>query len=112
MKFPIYPEPIVGLNGLAELDLGLAEQFLEHRDSPARLLSELPARFSPQEVASAGDAQRIWELVGIIYRATGRPREALTILWRLYQHMLAAQQCGAWVNKNWLLCLRLRTPRD
>ncbi len=70
------------------------------RDSCARLLVDLPGRFTPQDVANEGGPQRTWELVGVFHKNSNRLREALLLFWRLYQHMLAAQEPGTWVHKG------------
>jgi hypothetical protein len=65
---------------------------VQERDSTARLLDDLPRRFSSKEVGEVGGApQRAWELTGLVHLNTGRFHEALAIFPRLYQHMLAAQ---------------------
>jgi len=33
----------------------------QERDGAARLLTDLPARFSPKEIANEGDQQRSWD---------------------------------------------------
>jgi len=88
----------------------------ETRDSTARLLEDLPSRFSPQEVGNTGSQQRAWELIGLLHLHTGRIHEALALFWRLYQHMLAAQIGGQRVHKGMPLVwisdcfLQLRCP--
>jgi hypothetical protein len=41
---------------------------VQERDSTARLLDDLPRRFSPKEVGEVGGApQRAWELTGLVH---------------------------------------------
>ena len=84
------------LNDLCPELLHLAKQ----RDSTARLLEDLPRRFTPRDVEQGGPNQRAWELVALLHRSSGRPNEALQIFWGLYQHMLAAQEQGGRAHKG------------
>jgi hypothetical protein len=81
-------------------------QLHQERDGAARLLQELPARFTPQQVSLQGEEQRAWELAGLSYLhdTPSRPHEALAIFWSLYQQMLAAQDQGIRVHKGMPLC--------
>jgi hypothetical protein len=82
--------------------LGLAQE----RDGAARLLNELPSRFSALDVATQTAGQRVWELAGLEYLNSipQRPHEALAIFWSLYQHMLLAQESCGRVHKGMPLC--------
>jgi hypothetical protein len=96
------PDLIDELRSLSPELLGLALE----RDGAARLIEELPRRFSPQQVSFVGKEQRAWELIGLLH-LTGpppRPHEALAIFWCLYQHMLAAQDGGGRIHKGMPLC--------
>ena len=86
------------LCGLCPEVLQLARQ----RDSAARLLEDLPRRFTPQDIADEGRKQRAWELAAMrhMFSTPPRPYEALQIFWSLYQHMLAAQKDGRRVHKG------------
>jgi hypothetical protein len=87
---------------LKNLDASLVE-FTEGRDSATQFLSELPQRYSAQQVATLGNEQRTWEVVGLLHLNTGRTHEALAIFWCLYQHMLGAQSNDRYVHKGLLL---------
>lgn len=78
----------------------------QERDGAARLLQELPTRFSSQQVSVEGKEQRAWELLGLSYLRANppRPHEALAIFWSLYQQMLAAQEQGIRIHKGMPLC--------
>lgn len=84
---------------LKDLDASLVK-FTEGRDSATQFLSELPQRYTSQQVATPGNSQRAWEVVGLLHFNTGRTHEALAIFWRLYQHMLSAQIDGQYVHKG------------
>jgi hypothetical protein len=84
---------------LEKLDADIAA-LLTPRDSAAVLLTRLPERWRPGQVAKIGPAQRAWELSGLFYFYAGRYHEALAIFWRLYQHMLAAQPRAGRVHKG------------
>lgn len=84
---------------LRALDADLL-QLAGERDSVARLLQELPRRFTPQDIVELGPQQRAWELTGLVHLNAGRFHEALAIFWSLYQHMLAAQEGGQRVHKG------------
>lgn len=84
---------------LSALNPGLLE-LAKQRDSAARLIDELPRRFTPDEIRDIGPKQRSWELTGLVHLGTGRFHEALAIFWSLYQHMLAAQENGHAVHKG------------
>jgi hypothetical protein len=75
-------------------------RLVKQRDSAARLLEDLPYRFTPQDIAEEGPKQRAWELAGVWHKNAGRFYEALQIFWRLYQHMLAAQEKVHRVHKG------------
>ena len=86
----------VELDGICPDLVPLAKQ----RDSCARLLEELPQRFTPLEVGHEGPMQRAWELAGCLHMSQSRWYEALQIFWSLYQHMVAGQQHGQRVHKG------------
>jgi hypothetical protein len=86
----------VELNGICPDLVRRAKQ----RDSCARLLEDLPQRFTPHEVGDQGQRQRAWELAGCLHMSQARWYEALQIFWSLYQHMIAAQQQGQRVHKG------------
>lgn len=65
---------------------------LEKRDGAAQFLTELPRAFTPIQVSTATDQQRVWELVGLYYFNQKRYYEALPIFSALYNHMLVAQE--------------------
>lgn len=72
---------------------------LEERDAASRLITMLPARYTPAQVAQPpGD--RIWELVGLSFLNSGRVHEALGIFWGLYQQMLEAQGGSKRIHKG------------
>ena len=76
-------------------------RLVQERDGAARLLEDLPKRFSPEEISNEGNQQRSWELVGLVYLNAQRWQEALLIFRLLYRHMLAAQKnSGRWVHKG------------
>lgn len=77
----------------------------QERDGAARLLQDLPVRFSPEEISNEGDQQRSWELTGLVYLNARRWREGLPIFQLLYQRMLATQQKnGKRIHKGMPLC--------
>ena len=91
------PDSIAQLRSLNPELLSLAQE----RDGVARLLQDLPVRFSPEEISHEGDQQRSWELVGFFYLSAQRWQEAMSIFRLLYQHMLVAQEnSGHWVHKG------------
>jgi len=63
-------------------------EILSQRDGSAVLLKKLPRRFSPKQIAVAGDAQRVWELLGLHYRNQERFHEALDVNDALHRHIL------------------------
>ena len=65
---------------------------LERRDGAALLAQGLPKTFTPQTLATAGNARRAWELTGLFYLNQGRKHEALPIFLSLYDHLLAEQK--------------------
>lgn len=75
-------------------------RLVRQRDSCARLLEDLPQRFTPQEIGQQGPEQRAWELVGVSHMSQNRWYEALQIFWSLYQHMMRAQKDGQQVHKG------------
>jgi hypothetical protein len=89
------------LNDICPELLHLARQ----RDSTARLLEDLPKRYTPREVARASKQQHAWELAGLLhlFSKPSRPYEALQIFWSLYLHMIAAQE-GQRAHKGMPLC--------
>jgi len=88
-----------GFDELKELDPDIADYISRDEHYAARLLVDLPQRFSPADVSVPNEAQRIWELAGVVYKNLNRPHQALAIFWRLYQHMLAGE-LGAPVHKG------------
>src|SRR5437764_688221 len=44
----------------------------KQRDSCARLLEDLPQRFTPQDVGNPGPRQRAWELAGCLHMSQAR----------------------------------------
>ena len=100
---PVVPNAMKGLlDELATLDRTARDAFNSH-DAGARLLAHLPVRFLPDDVACSGSRQRAWELAGLVLKTAGRFHEALAVFWRLYQHMLIAQQTTGWVHKGMAL---------
>lgn len=87
------------LEELRKLDASLVP-LVDRRDSATAFLAELPHRYSPEQVAAPGNAQRTWEVVGLLHFNTGRTHEALAIFWRLYQHMIPAQRTLGYVHKG------------
>lgn len=83
---------------LTDLDKTLLPYF-EGRNS-TRLVEELSRRYSANQVATASDEQRIWEVAGLLFLNHVRIHEALTIFWRLYMHMLKAQNTGQYIHKG------------
>ena len=71
---------------------------LDERDAAARLITLLPKRYTPAQVAE--DAARIWELTALYFLNSERVHEALGIFWRLYQQMLDAQQTAGRIHKG------------
>jgi hypothetical protein len=47
-------------------------RLVKQRDSAARLLEDLPYRFTPQDIAEEGPKQRAWELAGVRHKNAGR----------------------------------------
>ncbi len=75
--------------------------FLDRRDGAAELISELPRKIKPQDVAVPSDLQRAWELCGLYFFNQGRWHEALPIFQSLYEHMLKHQrETGEYVHKG------------
>jgi hypothetical protein len=71
----------------------------DERDAASRLLTLLPTRYPPEQVAkSLGD--RVWELTGLLFLNSGRVHEALAIFSGLYQQMLAAQSASTRIHKG------------
>jgi len=63
---------------LRELE-GLDSQILEYfigKNSGAKLLAELPKKYSPTKVIISGDEQRVWEIAGLLQYNKGRIHEA------------------------------------
>jgi len=87
------------LEELKNLDASLLP-LTERRNSATLLLNELPHRYRPEQVATPGNAQRAWEVVGLLHLNTGRTHEALAIFWRLYQHVLKAPLSLGYVHKG------------
>lgn len=86
------------LDELRTLDPDLLPVF-EERDAASRLITLLPTRYLPAQVAQPpGD--RIWELAGLLFLNSGRVHEALGIFWGLYQQMLEAQTGSTRVHKG------------
>jgi hypothetical protein len=73
---------------------------LRGRDSAARLLEDLPSRYPPNDLVSPDGAQRTWELLGLYHFNTGRVHEALALFWKLYEHLLLAQQNAGRLHKG------------
>jgi hypothetical protein len=95
------PDSTQELRSKASLLLNMAQQ----RDGAARLLVDLPNRFSPLDVSTEGEPQRLWELCGLFFVNQSRWQEALPIFQQLYQHMLKAQeQSGKRTHKGMPLC--------
>src|ERR671924_142421 len=92
------------LEELRALDPELLPVF-EERDAASRLITLLPMRYPPRQVAQPpGD--RMWELVGLFFLNVGRVHEALGIFWGLYQQMLEAQTGSTRVHKGMpLVCI-------
>lgn len=83
---------------LRRLDPPILDIFQE-RDAASRLLTLLPTRYSPEQVAKPpGD--RVWELAGLLFLNSGRVHEALAIFSGLYQQMVAAQNLSTRVHKG------------
>lgn len=77
---------------------------LVHRDGADKLLAELPKTFSPERTATAPDARRAWELVGLFYLNQRRFHEALSIFTCWYNHLLTAQaNSDEWTHKGYPL---------
>jgi hypothetical protein len=73
---------------------------LQSHDSAARLLEELPSRFSPADLLDPQGPQRIWELLGLYHLYVARVHEALALFWRLYDQLLVAQESAGRVHKG------------
>jgi len=86
------------LEELRRLDPDLLPVF-DERDAASRLLTLLPTRYPPAQVAKPpGD--RMWVLAGLLFLNSGRVHEALGIFWGLYQQMLEAQTGSTRVHKG------------
>jgi len=86
------------LEELRTLDPGLLPIF-ERRDAYSRLITQLPRRYPPAQVAKP-PGNRMWELAGLYFLKSGRVPEALGIFWGLYQQMLKAQHGSKRVHKG------------
>ena len=86
------------LEELRTLDTSLLP-FFEERDAASRLITLLPTRYPPAQIAQPPGA-RIWELAGLFFLNSGRVHEALGIFWGLYQQMLEAQTGSTRVHKG------------
>jgi hypothetical protein len=96
MSADLPPTPIV--QELRTLAPDLLPVF-EERDAAARLITLLPAKYSPAQVASPPE-DRAWELAGLFFLNSGRVHEALSIFWELYQQMLKAQSGSRRIHKG------------
>ncbi len=94
----VQPRQNLILAELGTLDPDLLPVF-EQRDAASRLITLLPTRYSPAQVAQPpGD--RMWELAGLYFLNSNRVHEALGIFWGLYQHMLEAQGASNRIHKG------------
>jgi len=78
------------------IDPDLAEELYtiaEKPDGGYTLAAELPRRFSPESIVSAGNTpQDFWAYLGLYFRISGRFYDAIAVYDSLYRHMLRFQQ--------------------
>jgi hypothetical protein len=74
------------------------QELLNQPDGAARLLKELPSRYSMQSVADttrkqgADSPHNIWESCGVTYLTSQRQHEAVAVFEALYEYLLAHQR--------------------
>jgi hypothetical protein len=66
---------------------------LDQRDAASRLLEALPTKYPTSQMGQVNPT-RAWELTALWFFQRGRVHEALSLFWRLYQHMVSAQDIG------------------
>jgi hypothetical protein len=77
------------------------------QDGGYRLATELPKRFSPNEIINPGNGtpQHAWELIGLFLSALHRPFEAIEVFESLYHHMIKSEIAqGNRTHKGMPLC--------
>jgi hypothetical protein len=77
-------------------------ELLENPGGAAVLINELPSTLSAERVAEYGtDERRVWELIGLFYRAQQRWYDAIAIYSSMYDHFLDLQaSSGVRVHKG------------
>lgn len=83
------------LEWLQELKQKAKPEWLELLDNPSGvvvLTNELPSSFPAEKVAEYGtDERRVWELIGLFYRARRQWFDAIAIYSSMYNHFLSYQ---------------------
>ena len=90
-----------------EIQAKVPKEFLEiiqKRDGSFEVLAKLKSDFTPTQIVSNPSAnleQRIWELLGLQYKANHRYYESISIFKALYEHMLLWQiENSKWTHKG------------
>jgi hypothetical protein len=77
---------------------------IQKRDGSFEVLTKLKSDYSPDQIVTkqkANKEQRIWELIGLYYKANQRYIESISIFKGLYEHMLLWQKDNQkWVHKG------------
>lgn len=97
--------PFKGTNFGREFDnkvpKDLQEIIYKDVDSTAKLIVELPNRYSHEKISKVGESLRIWELIGLYYKNIGRWNDSLAIFSELYNHLIYTQlELNTWVHKG------------
>lgn len=64
---------------------------LKQRDGAPKAIAKLKAKYSLKDIAHSGPEQRAWECIGLFYRDTGRPHQAIQVISDLYDQLIAYQ---------------------
>ena len=76
--------------GVEKINSNLLPLF-DRRDGAPLLIKKLSDTYSPEQISTPTDEQRVWELTGWFYLRQSRFHEALSIFTALYEYMLKAQ---------------------